>query len=339
MASWNDNAAQVPPVMVHQLVRERAAQAPDAVAVVSGSGSLTYAQLNSRANQLAWRLRELGVGPDVAVGLCVERSPEMVVGLLAILKAGGAYVPLDAAFPAARLTYMLEQAGAAVVLAHDSTAARLPAGGWRVINLDTEAPGEGAPDGDLPELATLDNVCYIIFTSGSTGEPKGVLTRHRNVTELVHGGDCLALTPADTVLQLAPLPFDNSTFEVWAPLAAGARLVLAPPIQYGPADIAQWTRDHQVTVLHVTASLFALLVDHEPQLFDQLRRFLTGSETVSPRHAALILARCPQLEIVNCWGPTETTTFSVCGAYHGGEPAGWAAAAGQAAGEHAGVGA
>ena len=230
VASWNDNAAQVPPVMVHQLVRERAAQAPDAVAVVSGSGSLTYAQLNSRANQLAWRLRELGVGPDVAVGLCVERSPEMVVGLLAILKAGGIYVPLDAAFPADRLAYMLGQVAAPVVLAHDSTAARLPAGGWRVINLDTEGPGEGAPDGNLPELATLDNVCYIIFTSGSTGEPKGVLTRHRNVTELVHGGDCLALTPADTVLQLAPLPFDNSTFEVWAP-AHGRR-----PPRPAPAD-------------------------------------------------------------------------------------------------------
>ncbi len=313
LARWNDNAAPVPELLVHQLVQARAAAAPESVAVVSGPRTLTYGQLSAQANQLARRLRGLGVGPDVAVGLCLERSAEMVVGLLAIVKAGGIYVPLDAAFPADRLEYMLTQVGAPVVLAHDSTAGRVPAGSWQVINLDAD-PADG-PAGDLPELAVLDNACYIIFTSGSTGLPKGVVTRHRNVTELLHGGDCLTLTPADTLLQLAPVPFDNSTFELWAPLAAGARLVLAPPIQYGPADIAGWVAEHDVNVLHATASLFALMVEHEPQLFDGLRRFLTGSETVSPRHAAQILARCPDLEIVNCWGPTETTTFSVCGTF------------------------
>jgi amino acid adenylation domain-containing protein len=314
-ASWNGPAVRVPPTLVHQMVQARAAAAPDAAALVSGPDQMTYGELNTRSNQLARKLRGLGAGPDVAVGLCLERSVDMIVALLAILKAGGVYVPLDAAFPADRLAYMLSQAGAPLVLAHDRTVGRLPAGPWHILNLDTDPPPPGTPTGDLPELATPDNGCYIIFTSGSTGQPKGVLTRHRNVTELLHGGSCLTLTPADTLLQLAPLPFDNSTFELWAPLTAGARLVLAPPIQYGPADIAAWVTAHQVTVLHVTASLFALLVDHEPQLFDHLRRFLTGSEPVSARHAAQILARCPHLELVNCWGPTETTTFSVCGTF------------------------
>jgi amino acid adenylation domain-containing protein len=314
-ASWNGPAVQVPPVLVHQMVQARAAATPGVAALVSGPDQVTYGELNTRANQLAWQLRGLGAGPDVAVGLCVERSPDMIVALLAILKAGGIYVPLDAAFPADRLAYMLGQADAPLVLAHDRTAAQLPAGPWHIVNLDTDPPPPGTPTGDLPELATPDNGCYIIFTSGSTGQPKGVITRHRNVTELLHGGRCLTLTPADTLLQLAPLPFDNSTFEIWAPLTAGARLVLAPPIQYGPADIAAWVTAHHVTVLHVTASLFALLVDHEPHLFDQLRRFLTGSETVSARHAVQILTRCPHLELVNCWGPTETTTFSVCGTF------------------------
>ncbi len=315
MASWNDTAAEVPPVLVHQMVQARAAASPDAVAVVTESRSLTYGQLNARANRLAWWLRDLGVGPDVAVGLCLERSLEMVVALLAIAKAGGIYVPLDAAFPADRLAFMLGQVGAKIVLTHDNTCVRLPGGPWRAINLDTDAPPRRAPAADLPELVTGDNACYIIFTSGSTGQPKGVMTLHRNVTELVYGGDCVTLTPADTLLQLAPLPFDNSTFELWATLTAGARLVLAPAGRYTPSDIAGWVTGHDVTVLHVTASFFALLVDHEPQLFDQLRRFLTGSETVSPRHTAQILDRCPELEIVNCWGPTETTTFSVCGTF------------------------
>ncbi|HET9898345.1 MAG TPA: amino acid adenylation domain-containing protein, partial [Streptosporangiaceae bacterium] len=319
-ASWNDTSADIPPVPVHQLVQARAAAAPDTVALVCGSRSLTYAELNSRANQLARLLRDYGVGPEVFVGVCLERSAEMVIALLAILKAGGAYVPLDAAYPADRLSYMIRQAGAPIVLAHDNTADLLPAGLWQVINLDTDlappvqaGPGSGA--GDLPELVKGDNACYVIFTSGSTGQPKGVVTVHRNVTELLHGGECLSLSPADTVLQLASLSFDVSTFEIWAPLAAGARLVLPPPVRYGPAEIATWAAEHEVTVLHVTASLFALLVEHEPRVFDQLRRCLTGSETVSPRHVAAILARCPGLELVNCWGPTETTTFSVCGTF------------------------
>ncbi|WP_344939081.1 AMP-binding protein, partial [Sphaerisporangium flaviroseum] len=189
----------------------------------------------------------------------------------------------------------------------------IPSGPWQTIDLDrVDLPEEHE---DPPVTVRPDNGCYVIFTSGSTGRPKGVVTLHRNVTELLHGAPFLRLDQSDTLLQLAPLPFDNSTFELWAPLVAGARLVLAPPVDYTPADIAAWVDEHRVSVLHVTASLFALLVDHEPQLFDRLRRFLTGSETVSPRHAAHILERCPDLELVNCWGPTETTTFSVCGVY------------------------
>src|SRR5690606_15490916 len=221
--------------------------------------------------------------------------------------------PLDAGFPAERLRLMLSEVGAGLVLTAGATTGRIPAGTWQVVDLDAvELPEEERnPDaGVLP-----DHGCYVIFTSGSTGRPKGVVTLHRNVTELLHGAGFLRLDETDRLLQLAPLPFDNSTFEVWAPLVAGARLVLPPPVDYTPADIAAWVEEHRINVLHATASLFALLVDHEPQLFDGLRRFLTGSETVSPRHAAHILARCPGLELVNCWGPTETTTFSVCGPY------------------------
>ncbi len=311
LEAWNATAAETPPGLVHELVAARAAASPDAVAVVEGDRSLTYGELNAWANRLARYLRGAGVGPDVAVGLCVERSVEMVVSLLAVLKAGGVYVPLDAAFPADRLRFMIEQVGAPLVLTAGATA--VPEGTWR--NVDVRAVELPEDAGDPPPLAGPDNGCYVIFTSGSTGRPKGVVTLHRNVAELVHGGDFLRLDGDDTLLHLAPLPFDNSTFEIWAPLVGGARLVMAPVMQYAPADVAEWVARYGVTVLHVTASFFVLLADQEPQLFDGLRRFLTGSETISPGHVERILERCPGLEIVNCWGPTETTTFSVCGVY------------------------
>ncbi|WNV87578.1 non-ribosomal peptide synthetase [Umezawaea sp. Da 62-37] len=314
LESWNANEGEVPQVLVHRMIEDRAAAQPDAVAVESGGVSLTYGELNARANRLARRLRDLGVGPDVPVALCQDRSLAMITSLLAVLKAGGIYVPIEPEFPVDRMAYMLREVSARLVLAGEQAVAKVPEGPWQVLVADDALWTDG-DDGNLEGGAALDNGFYVIFTSGSTGQPKGVSTRHRNVTELMHGGEFLTLNPSDTLLQLAPLSFDNSTFEVWAPLVGGARLVLAPPVQYGPREIAEWVVESDVTVLHATASLFALLVDHEPQTFDGLRRFLTGSETVSPTHVAKVLERCPDLELVNCWGPTETTTFSVCGVY------------------------
>ncbi|WP_139238430.1 non-ribosomal peptide synthetase, partial [Streptomyces aidingensis] len=326
LEEWNDTAAEVPSLPVHRMVERRAAAAPDAEAVVSEGVRLSYGELNARANRLARRLRGLGVGPDTPVGVCAGRSVEMVLAWLAVLKAGGMYVPLDPGFPSSRLEYMLRQTGAALVLAGPDAAGGVPAGPWQVLALEEnlwagDAGDAGDPAGaeNLPGGAGPDNGCYVIFTSGSTGRPKGVVTRHRNVTELLHGGDSMTVLPGDTVLQIAPASFDVSTFEVWAPLTGGARLVLAPAVRYGPAEVAAWVAGSGTTVLHATASLFALLVDQEPQTFDGLRRVLTGSETVSPGHTARILRRCPDLEVVNCWGPTETTTFSVCGVFRNGE--------------------
>jgi amino acid adenylation domain-containing protein len=320
LESWNANVGAVPPTPVHRMFEQRVAEQPDAVAVESGGVSLTYGELNTRANRLARQLRDLGVGPDVSVALCMGRSLEMITSLLAVLKAGGVYVPLEPDFPAERMRYMLEEAAAHVALV--AGAATVPDGSWKVLTVDDGLLAEGS-GANLAGGVGLDHGCYVIFTSGSTGQPKGVVTRHRNVTELLHGAEFLTLRPSDSLLQLAPLSFDNSTFEVWAPLVGGARLVLAPSVRYGPTEIARWVAESGVTVLHATASLFALLVDHEPQVFDGLRRFLTGSETVSPAHATRILERCPGMELVNCWGPTETTTFSVCGVYrHGSVAAG-----------------
>ncbi|MCZ7413615.1 non-ribosomal peptide synthetase [Streptomyces sp. WMMC897] len=318
LAAWNDTAAPTPTTTVHALVEERAARTPGRIAVVAGERSLTYAELAAGAERMAGRLRRLGVGPERFVGVCLDRSPELVVALLAVLKAGGAYVPLDPAFPASRAADMLGQARADVVLASAETAERVPDGPWRTVDVEVlAAEGDEDHGAEAPALpgAGPDHACYVIFTSGSTGRPKGVVTRHRNVAELLHGGSTMELSQDDTLLQIATVAFDVSTYEIWAPLAAGARLVLAPAGPYTPEDVAGWVTEHGVTVLHATASLFALLVDQEPAALGGLRRLLTGSETVSPEHTARALALHPGLEVVNCWGPTETTTFSVCGSF------------------------
>ena len=312
--AWNTNPADVPPTPVHRMVEDQVTATPDAVALVCGADSLTYADLNARANRVAHLLRDRGIGVGTAVGVCAERSTELVIGWLAVLKAGGTYVQLDQAFPSTRKQFMLDQAGAPLVLATVDSTADVPEGRWQTLLLDDDLWGEGDA-GNLDGGAGPDDACYVIFTSGSTGLPKGVVTRHRNVTELLHGGDPMVLRPDDTLLAIATPSFDVSTFEVWAPLVAGARLVLAPAIHYEPRQIAAWVAEWDVTVLHATASLFALLIDHEPRLFAGLRRLLTGSETVSPGHVTRITDRCPDLEVVNCWGPTETTTFSVCGSF------------------------
>ncbi|MBB3101077.1 amino acid adenylation domain-containing protein, partial [Actinoplanes campanulatus] len=319
LESWNSRTADVPPDPVHRLVERRAAQAPDAVALVTQAGSLTYGELNARANRMARRLRALGVRTGTAVGVGVRRSVAMVTSWLAVLKAGGMYVPLDPDLPADRLRFMLTRAGAPLVLTAGDA---VPEGPWQQLTAGEDLWTDGDGD-DLPGGAGPDDGCYVIFTSGSTGQPKGVVTRHRNVTELLHGGDAMTVPAGDTLLQIAPASFDVSTFEVWAPLVGGGRLALPPAVRFGPAEITEWVARFDVTVLHATASLFALLVDHEPGMFDRLRRLLTGSETVSPGHVVRILDRCPDLEVVNCWGPTETTTFSVCGVFRRGTvPAG-----------------
>src|SRR5262249_45041659 len=189
-----------------------------------------YGELNCRANQLAHYLRGLGVGPEVLVGICAERSLDMLVGLLGILKAGGAYVPLDPEYPQERLAFMLADAQVAILVTQQRLVKGLPEHGARVVCLDMDwgliaRGGENNPIG----MTTPDNLAYVIYTSGSTGQPKGVCIPHQGVVRLVKGTNYVNLTAEEVFLQLAPLSFDASTFEIWGCLLNGARLAIFPP--------------------------------------------------------------------------------------------------------------
>ena len=258
LVEWNDTAADYPQDQcIHQLFEAQVEQTPEAVAVVFAHEQVTYRELNRRANQLAHHLRALGVGPEVLVGLCVERSLEMVVGLLGILKAGGAYVPLDPAYPQERLAFMLKDTDVPVLLTQGRLLEGLPKDRAKAVCLDTDWKAISLEsEENLVTAVTAENLAYVTYTSGSTGTPKGVAIPHRGVARLLFGVDYVHLGATETFLQLAPLSFDASTFEVWGALLHGARLALFPERILTSKDLGRLIQQQGVSTLWLTASLF-----------------------------------------------------------------------------------
>jgi amino acid adenylation domain-containing protein len=313
LVEWNDTTTKYPrDRCVHELFEEQVQRTPDAVAVI-GDERLTYRELNRRANRLAHHLRKLGVGPEVLVGICVERSVEMVVGLLGILKAGGAYVPLNPAYPKERLSFMIEETQAPVLLTQRRLAKGLPEHGARVVCLDADWPVIAREsEENLDSGAKADNLAYVTYTSGSTGVPKGVMVEHRPVVRLTKNTNYLQFRPDDVFLQLAPLTFDASTLEIWGPLLNGGRLTLASPGRLGLAELAATIRRHGVTTLWLTAGLFHQLIDAEPAALSGVRNLLAGGDILSPTHVRKALHHLPKVCLINGYGPTENTTFTCC---------------------------
>jgi amino acid adenylation domain-containing protein len=283
------------------------------VAVVFETQQLTYAELNDRANCLASYLRKQGVKAGDLVAICLERSLELVIGLLGILKAGGAYVPLDASYPKKRLEFILEDASAGVVLTDSASLNSLPPARARVICLDRDWEEIAKEPRVNPDCqSTADHLAYVIYTSGSTGVPKGVEVSHRGVMRLLFGVDYVRLDGAQTFLHLAPISFDAATFEVWGALLHGGKCVLYPGAMASPRELGQILKKNRVDTLWLTAALFNTVIDQEAEVLADVKQLLVGGEALSVAHVRKALALLPNTEIINGYGPTESTTFTCC---------------------------
>ena len=314
LEEWSFRDVPVPQVTIHALFEEQAALRPEAPALEQGDERLTYAELNARANRLAWRLRRLGVGPEAKVALLLERSLELVVSMLATLKAGGAYVPLDPVYPAERLALILRDSGARVLLTRgDLAAPGVPFSGIVVEIEDQTDPPDPTDRSDPVPWGAPDNLAYVIYTSGSTGQPKGVEVPHRGVVRLVRPeGESghARCAPDETFLHLASPLFDAATLEVWGPLLSGGRLVVLPGRVPALSELGQAIARHGVTTLWLTAGLFHLIVEERLDDLRPLRSLLAGGEVIQPGHLRRAQAGLPGCRLINGYGPTENTTFT-----------------------------
>ena len=298
------------------LFEEQVKHRPEATALSFETETLSYSELDGRAEQLASQLRGRGVGPEVLVGLCAERSLELVIALVAIVKAGGAYVALDPTYPPRQLGLIIQDANLRLVLTQERLLNRLPDDfGGEVLLLETPLPDKR---GELEEpknswRAGLDSLAYVSYTSGSTGKPKGVEVLQRGVVRLVKGNWFARMDEGEVFLMMAPVCFDASTFEIWGALLNGAKLVVMTPGAVSLEQLRDVLIREQVTTLWLTAGLFNLLVDEQPEALSGLSQLLAGGDVLSPAHvhrALKLLRRGSRL--INGYGPTENTTFSCC---------------------------
>jgi amino acid adenylation domain-containing protein len=309
---WNQTRADYPRACLHELIADRAAATPDAIAVQFEDTRLTYAELDGSANQLAHHLQGLGVGPEVLVGICVERSAQMVVGLLGILKAGGGYVPIDPAYPDDRQAFMLESSAAPVIITEARLRDSLPASDAKIVCIDSEwATIARHPSVPPPSPSDPEQLAYVIYTSGSTGQPKGVQIQHRALVNfLVTMQATPGLTADDTLLAVTTLSFDIAGLELYLPLITGARVVIAPAATTSdPRGLAELLSDSGATVMQATPTTWRMLAESGWTPPAGMRA-LCGGEALPVALADSLVDL--GLELWNMYGPTETTIWSTC---------------------------
>ncbi|MEW5927674.1 MAG: amino acid adenylation domain-containing protein [Gemmatimonadota bacterium] len=324
LAAWNETAETFDAAgeTLHGLVEAQARRTPDAPAVAFEGRTLTYAELDARADALAASLRGRGVGPETRVGVCMERSAELVVALLGVLKAGAAYVPLDPSYPAERLAYMAADAALPVLLMQEELRGRVPGFAGEVVVVGADA---GAADAlshsrtpALSHSPSADSLAYVIYTSGSTGQPKGAMNAHRGiVNRLLWMQREYGLAADDVVLQKTPFSFDVSVWEFFWPLVAGAKLVLARPEGHrDPHYLSELIEEQGVTTLHFVPSMLQAFLDAgEPWRCGSVRRVVCSGEALGAEVRDRFFERLPHAELHNLYGPTEAAvdvTFHAC---------------------------
>ena len=321
LAAWNATHTEFPADRcTHELVAEHAARAPDRLAVVydGHADALTYGELAARAHRLAHHLRDTaggaGIRPGDLVGIYLERSPDLIVAMLAVLVAGAGYVPLDTTYPERRVAFMIDDTRMRAIVTTTALAARLSAAPCAIVRLDAAADAAAIvarPTSAPPVAQRPGDAAYIIYTSGSTGTPKGVVVDHRAINRLVRDTDYIALGPGDRVAQASNASFDAATFEIWGALANGATLVGIPrEILLEPIELAACLRRHRVGALFVTTSLFNQIARAQPDAFATLDHLLFGGEAVDVAAVRLVCERGAPRRLLHVYGPTESTTFA-----------------------------
>ncbi|MBV9110546.1 MAG: amino acid adenylation domain-containing protein, partial [Gemmatimonadetes bacterium] len=310
---WNRTARPFPrDATLGELFAAQVRARPDAEALAWGGLSLTYAELDARANRIAHHLAAQGVGPDGRVGVLLERGPELVISILSIVKAGGCYVPLDPAYPPERLRLMVEDSAISVVVTVDAHAAAVADAAARIVRLDGDAAEISARPETAPAPgAAPDNLAYIVYTSGSTGRPKGVMVTHRNVAQLVVGTDYVRLGPGDRIAQASNASFDALAFEAWGAWLNGAALVGIPrDVLLSPPAFRDALRENGITTLYQTTALLNQLTREAPGIFEPLREVLFGGQAVDAESVRRLLGDRPPRRLLHMYGPTETTAWS-----------------------------
>ncbi|MDT7596942.1 MAG: hypothetical protein QOJ06_2488, partial [Pseudonocardiales bacterium] len=321
LVEWNDTRQEIPAAALPVLFSERVRQTPDAVAVVGDGESLSYAELDARANRLAHRLIRCGVRAEHLVGVLMERSVALVVTELAVVKAGGAYLPLDVRAPAKRMRLLLTEANVSVLITDrtwQDTARAIHDG--HIVELDRNLSHDGvhdhddispwdAPDSDPGVVVNPGQLAYVMYTSGSTGVPKGVAVRHRDVVGLAFDRR-FGNAGHERVLFHSPAAFDASTYELWVPLLREGRVVVAPPGEIDVDVLQRMITQYGVTGVWLTSGLFRLIAQEAPHCMTGIREVWTGGDVVPAAAVRRVLGVCPYVVVVDGYGPTETTTFA-----------------------------
>ncbi|MEP0870626.1 amino acid adenylation domain-containing protein [Trichocoleus desertorum AS-A10] len=313
LLDWNQtNTAYPKSQCIHQLFEAQVEKSPDAIAVQFDDKQFTYQALNQGSNQLARYLQKLGVGAKALVGVCLDRSTELVAALLSILKVGGAYVPLDPTYPSERLRFMIEDAQVPVLLTQTQYREQFQDCSVQVICIDQEwAAIAQESENNLPSQVTAEDLAYVVYTSGSTGQPKGVTVPHRAVNRLVCNTNYIQIHPGDRVAQVSNVSFDAATFEIWGALLNGAQLIgIDREISLSPLKFATALAQQQIDILFLTTALFNQVASEVPTAFHRLRYLLFGGEVADlQRVRAVIQAGVPK-HLLHVYGPTESTTFA-----------------------------
>ncbi len=315
---WNDTATDYPrDRCLHELFEEQVGLRPNAPAVTYGANTLSYADLNARANRLAHWLQELGVGPEVLVGVYLERGIDMIVAILGIIKAGGAYLPLDMEYPADRLAFMLADGNVPVLITQSMLRDRavklvVERPELVLIQMDADAP-QLASRSTMPPPVTVKpaNLAYVIYTSGSTGIPKGVSIQQRAIARLIFNTNYIDLQPGDKIGQISNASFDAATFEIWGSLLRGGELIgVDKETALSPGALAAYLRRSGIGIMFLTAALFNYVASEEPTAFNTMSCLMAGGEALDPRWVRRVLEHGGPARLLNGYGPTESTTFA-----------------------------